>query len=67
MAGLQALVIALFTVSYTNVCKTQLGVPLKWPDSPPKKDLEEFISYENLKNWELDMKNSPETFRNKYH
>ena len=33
---------------YTRVCITPLGVPDAWPDSPPKKKLEEFIAYENL-------------------
>ena len=34
--------------SYTRVCITPLGVPFEWPDSPPKKNLEEFILYENF-------------------
>jgi nitroreductase len=33
---------------YTRVCITPLGVPDAWPDSPPKKKLEEFIAYETL-------------------
>jgi nitroreductase len=33
---------------YTRVCITPLGVPAEWPDSPPKKELEEFIAYESL-------------------
>lgn len=33
---------------YTRVCITPLGKPTEWPDSPPKKDLEEFIAYEML-------------------
>jgi nitroreductase len=33
---------------YTRVCITPLGVPVEWPDSPPKKKLEEFIAYESL-------------------
>lgn len=33
---------------YTRVCITPLGKPVEWPDSPPKKDLEEFIAYEKL-------------------
>jgi nitroreductase len=33
---------------YTRVCITPLGVPVEWPDSPPKKKLEEFIAYEAL-------------------
>ena len=34
--------------SFTRVCITPLGVPVEWPDSPPKKNLEEFILYENF-------------------
>jgi nitroreductase len=34
--------------SYTRVCITPLGIPFEWPDSPPKKNLEDFISFENL-------------------
>lgn len=34
--------------SYTRVCITPLGVPVEWPDSPPKKNLKEFIQYENF-------------------
>jgi nitroreductase len=33
---------------YERVCITPLGVPDGWPDSPPKKKLEEFIAYEKL-------------------
>lgn len=33
---------------YTRVCITPLGKPTEWPDSPPKKDLGEFIAYEML-------------------
>jgi nitroreductase len=33
---------------YTRVCITPLGVPVDWPDSPPKKKLEEFIAWESL-------------------
>lgn len=33
---------------YSRVCITPLGVPVEWPDSPPKKKLEEFIAYEAL-------------------
>ena len=33
---------------YTRVCITPLGIPVEWPDSPPKKKLEEFIAYETL-------------------
>jgi nitroreductase len=28
---------------YTRVCITPIGVPEAWPDSPPKKSLDEFI------------------------
>ncbi len=30
---------------YTRVCITPQGVPVAWPDPPPKKKLEEFIAY----------------------
>jgi len=33
---------------YTRVCITPLGIPVEWPDSPPKKKLEEFIAYDTL-------------------
>jgi len=33
---------------YTRVCITPVGVPAEWPESPPKKDLKEFIAYESL-------------------
>lgn len=33
---------------YTRVCITPLGVPLEWPATPPKKKLEEFISFDKL-------------------
>jgi nitroreductase len=33
---------------YTRVCITPLGVPVEWPDSPPKRKLEEFIAYDTL-------------------
>jgi len=33
---------------YTRVCITPVGVPVEWPDSPPKKKLEEMVSYEEL-------------------
>lgn len=33
---------------YTRVCITPLGKPTEWPDSPPKKDLGEFVAYEIL-------------------
>jgi len=34
--------------TYTRVCITPLGVPAAWPDSPPKKKLEDFIAFETL-------------------
>jgi nitroreductase len=33
---------------YTRVCITPVGVPVAWPESPPKKKLEEFIAWEKL-------------------
>ena len=33
---------------YTRVCITPIGIPVEWPDSPPKKKLKEFIAYEAL-------------------
>jgi len=33
---------------YTRVCITPVGVPVAWPDSPPKKKLEEFIAWETI-------------------
>jgi nitroreductase len=33
---------------YTRVCITPIGVPEAWPESPPKKPLEEFIAYEEV-------------------
>jgi len=33
---------------YTRVCITPLGVPEAWPDTPAKKDLEEFIVHERF-------------------
>ena len=33
---------------YTRVCITPIGVPEAWPDSPPKKELEEFIVSEKF-------------------
>ena len=33
---------------YTRVCITPLGVPTEWPESPPKKKLQEFIAFESL-------------------
>ncbi len=34
--------------NYTRVCITPLGIPVEWPDTPEKKELEEFISFEKL-------------------
>jgi nitroreductase len=34
--------------TYTRVCITPLGVPAEWPQSPPKKKLEDFILYEKF-------------------
>lgn len=31
---------------YQRVCITPIGVPLEWPETPPKKDLSEFIIYD---------------------
>lgn len=28
---------------YTRVCVTPIGVPVAWPESPPKKELDEFL------------------------
>ncbi|MBK8476373.1 MAG: nitroreductase family protein [Opitutaceae bacterium] len=33
---------------YTRVCITPLGVPVEWPESPPKRKLDAFIAYETL-------------------
>lgn len=33
---------------YTRVCITPLGVPVEWPATPPKKNLDDFIVYENF-------------------
>jgi len=33
---------------YTRVCITPIGVPVEWPATPAKKDLDSFIAYENL-------------------
>lgn len=33
---------------YTRVCITPIGVPEAWPDSPGKKELDEFILYEKF-------------------
>lgn len=34
--------------NYTRVCITPLGKPVEWPDSPPKKDIGEFLAFESL-------------------
>jgi len=34
--------------TYTRVCITPLGIPVEWPQSPPKKKLEEFIIYDKF-------------------
>ena len=34
--------------TYTRVCITPLGIPAEWPQSPPKKKLEDFILYEKF-------------------
>jgi nitroreductase len=34
--------------NYTRVCITPLGVPYDWPATPPKKDLNEMISFDKL-------------------
>lgn len=33
---------------YTRACITPIGIPLEWPDAPPKKKLEEMVSYNAL-------------------
>ncbi|HLP08539.1 MAG TPA: nitroreductase family protein [Opitutaceae bacterium] len=33
---------------YTRVCITPLGLPLAWPDSPPKRPLDELVAWEKL-------------------
>jgi nitroreductase len=33
---------------YTRVCITPIGIPQEWPDSPPKKELNEMVSYNSL-------------------
>ena len=33
---------------YTRVCITPLGVPVEWPATPPKKNLEDFIVYDKF-------------------
>lgn len=34
--------------NYTRVCITPLGVPFEWPATPPKKDLNDMISFDRL-------------------
>jgi nitroreductase len=34
--------------NYTRVCITPLGIPVEWPQTPPKKKLEEFIGFEKF-------------------
>jgi nitroreductase len=34
--------------NYTRVCITPLGVPVEWPATPPKKDLNEMISFDKF-------------------
>jgi nitroreductase len=34
--------------NFTRVCITPLGVPFEWPATPPKKDLNEMISFDKL-------------------
>jgi nitroreductase len=33
---------------YTRVCITPVGIPVEWPVAPPKKNLEDFIVYNNF-------------------
>ncbi|MFZ1979457.1 MAG: nitroreductase family protein [Bacteroidota bacterium] len=33
---------------YTRVCITPVGIPVEWPAAPPKKNLEDFIVYDNF-------------------
>jgi len=33
---------------YQRICITPVGVPEEWPETPPKKELNEFIIYENF-------------------
>lgn len=33
---------------YTRVCITPIGIPQKWPEPPPKKELNELVSYNSL-------------------
>lgn len=34
--------------NYKRVCITPIGIPDKWPDTPPKKDLKEVIVYDKF-------------------
>ena len=34
--------------NYTRVCITPVGIPVKWPETPKKKDLDEFIVNETF-------------------
>jgi nitroreductase len=34
--------------NYTRVCITPLGIPTEWPATPPKKNLNEMISFDKL-------------------
>ena len=33
---------------YQRICITPIGVPTEWPESPPKKNLEEFVVHEKF-------------------
>jgi len=33
---------------YERICITPVGIPEKWPDTPPKKDLKELVVYEQF-------------------
>jgi nitroreductase len=33
---------------YTRICVIPIGIPESWPDSPPKKDLQEFIVHDSF-------------------
>lgn len=33
---------------YKRVCITPLGIPVEWPESPPKRDLSEFIVFDKI-------------------
>lgn len=34
--------------TYTRICITPIGIPYEWPQIPPKKELNEFIVWENF-------------------